>query len=242
MSNALTQITNKTKQVWRRVSAAFLPSKSKQPQQKESEQAFRKSQEFLLAPPLWTYGAMRHYQEQMLELVGANKLQSKVTGEGEMAKKLRKNIRMLEAMDAYELASNHKDVFTKLSQQLIAEKANVEVKDIENLIQEHDMLRADRRWYKIRMQFKRPLPRTADEREVMATRDRPLSETEKTLLKGEHLKQVHKFMEMKKMTQPPPVGGLFFRHPSKGFDRWRVAPPRREPRFQKPKVARVNRL
>jgi hypothetical protein len=115
---------------------------------------------------------MRHYQERMLELTGGNSLRSRLQGDNEVTQKIKKNIRILDAMDSFELASNHKDIFTPSSQKLIAEKANVELDSVESLIREHDMLRADCRWYKIRQQFNRPLPRS-EEREILATRDRP---------------------------------------------------------------------
>ncbi len=211
-------------------------------QEEETTEVFKKSIDFLMARELWTFGAFRHYQERMLQVTGGTGVKALLQGENEVVKRIKTNIRILEAMNVYELASNHKDVFTIHSKRLIAEKANVTLEAVDNLIREHDMLRADRRWYKIRKQFNRPLPRTAEEREVLATRDRPLSETEKEILKSESKKQIAKHMNKKKITQPSPVQGLYFRHPSKGFDRWRVVPPRSEPRFSSPKIHVKNRL
>ena len=239
MTTVLNSLTSGTKRLWR----TLVPSTTRTGTSNAAgAEAFQKSISHLLAAPLWTYGAMRHYQEQMLELTGAHSLQSRVSGESELTRKLRKNIKILEAMSARELASNHKEVFTAMDRRLIAEKAGVELDAVDNLIREHDMLRADRRWYKIRMQFNRPLPRTPEEREVLATRDRPLSETEKQILKEEQNKQVNKYMGKMKMQYPKPVTNLFFRHPSKGFDRWRTTPPKNQPRFTTPRVKQPNKL
>ena len=229
LARAGTVVKKNAMQIW---SGPIVEKKTRQ--NADTEKVFSESIKFLLERDLWTFGALRHYQERMLELTGGTSLQSRLQGDNEIVKKIKTNIRILDTMDPFELASNHKDIFTPLSKRLIAEKANVEEDAVENLIREHDMLRADRRWYKIRQQFNRPLPRTSEEREILATRDRPLSQTEKELVKREQLKQVHKHMNMKKLTQAKAVNNLYYRHPSKGFDRWRTRPPRQEPVFSRP--------
>ena len=50
-------------------------------------------------------------------------------------------------MTPVELASNHKSVFDAQAMSLIAEKAKVTVGFVRQVIMEHDVLRADRRWY-----------------------------------------------------------------------------------------------
>merc|ERR1719181_1048225 len=87
-------------------------------------------------------------------------------------------------MTPVELASNHKRVFTKEAIKLIAEKSGQKEQFVHQVIMEHDILRADRRWYQILQQFDRPLPKTFEDRQFMAEFDRPVSETEKEVRQG----------------------------------------------------------
>merc|ERR1719160_1507554 len=82
-------------------------------------------------------------------------------------------------MTPAELASNHKSVFTKEAIKLIAEKAEADRSFVNNVLDTHDMLRADRRWYMIRQQFGKALPRSFEDREFLAEYDRPFSQTER---------------------------------------------------------------
>merc|ERR1712072_975537 len=94
---------------------------------------------------------------------------------------LEKELKVLEAMTPVEMASNHKSVFTSEAVKLIAEKSGQKETFVLQVIMEHDILRADRRWYKILEQFDRPLPKTFEDRQFYAEFDRPVSETEREI-------------------------------------------------------------
>lgn len=74
---------------------------------------------------------------------------------------------------------------------LIAEKSNTTVSFVKQVIMEHDVLRADRRWYqrlggcrrlgrgpRILAQFDRRQPTSFEERSFLAEFDRPFSQSE----------------------------------------------------------------
>ena len=102
------------------------------------------------------------------------------------------------------------------------------------LLDTHDMLRGDRRWYQIREQFGRRLPTSFEDRKQLAIWDRPRCRTDiahmrkamwtRTRLKGG--KQVKRWTS------------ATYRHRSVGGDRWSTQPPKWVPRFtdKKPKV------
>ena len=224
-----------------RVKSALAPILPSSPEQKalkadaDARKLFRESMDNLMSAPLWTFGAFRHYQERMLELLGGVGFKGWVqrNQKNPLLDRTRRSIAILSAMNPYELASNHKSVFSSESKRLIAEKAGVPVKLVEELIAEHDMLRGDRRWYQIRQQFGRDLPKSAEEREILAQRDRPLSQTEKEVLRDQKAKSIAKQKDTLRLTKPKPIQGLYFRHASKGFDRWRKHTPRTQPCWNK---------
>merc|ERR1719447_1828412 len=87
---------------------------------------------------------------------------------------------------------------------------------------EHDILRADRRWYQIRMQFNKPLPQSFDDRSHMGEYDRPFSESE-----IEHQEEMMEKQAQGKSRQAPPrMHAVYFRQPSCGGNRWSTKPPR----------------
>merc|ERR1711957_482286 len=98
----------------------------------------------------------------------------------------------------------------------MGEKSGCTVKFVDQVIMEHDILRADRRWYKIRTQFGKPLPETFDDRGEMAEYDRPYSETEKEM-RDEMMEKQRLIREHKK---PPRVNCIYYRHPTVGGNRW----------------------
>lgn len=197
-----------------------------QKDQTSQQEAFQEATRFLRAPELWTYGSMAAYQRKVLDLIGANgfiqQQMMKMQGKDANVLHLEQELKVLEAMTPVELASNHKSVFTREAIQLIAEKAGSTVKFVDQVLLEHDILRADRRWYRILEQFGRPLPKTFEERGLMAEYDRPYGEAE--------LEERDKMMdkEQNKMSKrhPPRVNKIWYRHPTCGGNRWSSRPPR----------------
>merc|ERR1712072_1649903 len=142
---------------------------------------FEESRQFLMHPERWTYGNMAAYQRKILDLMGAYGWRRRLQSDDPSIAHLEKEMKVLEAMTPVELASNHKSVFTKEAVKLIAEKSGTKEQFVNQVIMEHDILRGDRRWYKILEQFDRPLPKTFEDRQYLAEFDRPMSETEKEI-------------------------------------------------------------
>lgn len=193
-----------------------------------------------MAPERWTYGHMAGYQSKLLDLMGANGWRRKISADDPNIKHLEKEMRVLNAMTAIELGSNHKDVFSLDSKKLIAEKAGTNVKYVDDVLLEHDVLRGDRKWYMIRQQFGKALPKSFEDRQIMAEYDRPFSESEK-----EQRDKMYEDEE-KKMSdrgaKPPRIKSVYYRHPSCGGDRWSTRPPRWFPSRWRVRPERKNRL
>lgn len=188
----------------------------------KQEEVFHELTRFLMAPALWTYGSMAAYQRKVLVVLGVDSLIRKLAGKDSQIDHLEKELKVLEAMTPVELASNHKSVFTREAIALIAEKSGTSEKFVNQVLLEHDILRADRRWYKILEQFGKQLPRSFEERAFMAEYDRPFSESE--------LEQREEFMDKGKKRferkKPPRVYSIWYRKPSCGGNRWSSRPPR----------------
>jgi hypothetical protein len=208
-----------------------------------SHEVFRKMQSKLMEGQYWTFDAFRVYNVQLYDLYGGNKGKAKPVQkktemdedfiervkkwEQDLAKSqdpsvraVRQKIKILDAMNPIELASNHKSVFTRSAKKLIAEKAGVAVKEVDALILEHDGLRADRKWYQTRQAMNLSLPTTMEERERWATLDRPFSRTEI------QLGQDHQERRMKSAKRaakaPKRISSYVFRTPSRGSSRWKL--------------------
>lgn len=175
------------------------------PKTNESEEMFRKTVDHLMSAPLWTFGAFRHYQEKMLELLGGTGFKGwlQKNQKNPILDETRLKIRILAKMTPFELASNHKSVFTHETIQQLAKAADTTPRIVEELLKEHDILRADRRWYQIRSQFRRELPRTPEDKEILAKRDRPWSETEKEEQKEGREKMIEQLKERRQLKNPP---------------------------------------
>jgi len=210
-------------------------------QKQTGVEVFRKMQSKLLQGDLWTFDAFRMYNLELYDLYGGNKGKAKPvqkkneldedygerlkTWEQDLAKSqdpsirvLRQKIRILDAMNPVELASNHKSIFTRSAKRLIAQKANVPYKEVEALILEHDGLRADRKWYQTRLAMNRELPSTMEERERWATLDRPFSRTEIELAEAHQKRRMQS--AGRKAKAPKRITSYVFRTPSKGLSRW----------------------
>lgn len=205
---------------------------------KQQEEVFEASRNFLMEPERWTYGNMAAYQRKILELVGATGWRRRLSADDPNIQHLEKELKVLEAMTPVELASNHKSVFTVEAKKLIAEKAGCTVKYVEQVIMEHDILRADRRWYQIRMQFNKPLPKTFEDRSYMGEYDRPFSETERHYQEDMMEEQKLKMRRQK----PPRFNCVYYRFPSAGGNRWSTRPPRWYPAQWKVSSERRSRL
>merc|ERR1712194_52652 len=82
-------------------------------------------------------------------------------------------------MTPVELASNHKSIFNREAILLIAERSGTSDRFVDRVIIGHDVLRADRKWYKILTQFGKPHPTSFEDRQFYAEFDRPFSESER---------------------------------------------------------------
>ena len=197
------------------------PEEKQAQSEKENDEIFTKSAEYLLERPVWTFGAYRHYQERMLELLGGTGFKGWISKDqpNPLLDKTKQTIRVLSRMNSFELASNHKSAFTAQALRDIAEAAGVEEAAVREVLLEHDMLRADRRWYQIRTQFGRPLPRCSEEKNNLALFDRPISQSEKEKLKiRAHKMKSWTFDVLKRPV--PRLTGLYVRKKSKGINRW----------------------
>ena len=213
-------------------------------QKLSADEIFQKMQIQLLQGQYWTFDSFRKYNVILFDLYGGNKTKAKPTQkrnelnedyaervakwESDMLKKMdpsvraiRQKIKILDSMNAVELASNHKSIFTRRAKKLIAQRAGVDFKEVESLILEHDGLRADRRWYQTRTLLNKPLPATMEERDRLATFDRPFSRTEMELAKQ------HQELKMKSAKRdqksPKRISSYVFRTPSKGISRWNLS-------------------
>lgn len=205
---------------------------------KMQEDMFEDCRKFLMAGEKWTYGHMAAYQQKVLHLMGGYGWTRKLSGDDQHIKQLENELKVLEAMSPIELASNHKSVFTPEAIKLIAEKSGQEQKFVNNIILEHDILRADRRWYKILQQFGRQLPKSFEDRQFMAEYDRPFSETEAKMRQD----MMDKHTEKAKLKKPPHIRCVYYRQPTCGGNRWSTRPPRSYPVRWKLRPDRRQRL
>lgn len=209
--------------------------------QEQTEEAYRKAVEILMEPERWTFGHFANYQSKMVEIVGGGAAWRRALDrDNPILQQFEKELRVLDAMTPVELASNHKSVFTTDSKKLIAEKSEASVKFVDEVIRDHDILRADRRWYKIRKQFGKPLPKDFEDRSHMSRFDRPPSETEKEIMEEYSNKMGRDHVSHKKKT--PRHGYIYYRQPSCGGNRWSTRPPRWYPVNWKMRPARRNRF
>jgi hypothetical protein len=204
-------------------------------------EVFKKMQTKLMEGDIWTFDAFRMHNLQLYDLYGGNKgkakpVQKKNELDDDYAERLKKweqdlaksqdpsirvirqKIRILDAMNPVELASNHKSIFTRTAKKLIAQRAGVPLKEIDALILEHDGLRADRKWYQTRLAMNLPLPETMEERERWATLDRPYSRSEMELAEAHQERRMQSAKRSGKA--PKRISSYVFRTPSKGISRW----------------------
>lgn len=205
--------------------------------QKQQEDIFLESTRFLRAGERWTFGNMAAYQRKVLDLMGATGWRRRMSADDPSVLHLEKELKVLEAMTPVELASNHKKVFTVEAVKLIAERSGATEKFVNQVLMEHDILRADRKWYAILEQFNKPLPRSFEDRQHMAEYDRPFSESE-TDMRDEMMDKERDGKEQKK---PPRVKNVFYRKPTCGGNRWSTHAPRWYPARWKTRPERVGR-
>lgn len=203
---------------------------------------FVQMRDMLLSGKFWTFDAFRMYNVRLFELYGGNKgakarptqkkneldsefAERTAKWESDLVKKLdpsvralRQKIQILDCMNAVELASNHKSIFSRLDRKLIAKRSGVTLKEIDALLLEHDGLRADRKWYQIRQTMNLPLPATMEERDRLSTLDRPFSRSESQLGK-QHQDQKRKSAKRSQIS-PKRISSYVFRTPSKRISRW----------------------
>ena len=207
----------------------------------KGREIFSKMQRELMDSQTWTFEAFRMYNLKLYDLYGGNKAKARPEQkrnelnedfaerikkwESDVAKSqdpsvraLRQKLKILDSMNAVELASNHKSVFQRFSKRLIAQKAKVSLKEVDSLILEHDALRADRKWYQTRNLLKLPLPMSMEERERWSVFDRPFSRSELQLAKANQ----ERFSKSVKRGQKSPkrISSYVFRTPSKRLSRW----------------------
>jgi len=202
-------------------------------QEERVTRIFQESMKMLLSFDRWTYGAYLAYQQRFFELIGGHDLKTKVLRQNDPnIAHVEKETRVLKAMTSAELRSNHHSVFTRETKLLIAEKADVTLHFVDQVIMMHDALRADRRWYQIRQQFNRRLPVDFLDRQQMAEEDRTSSELEKKEMKRQQEVQYWYFTKVQRKKLPR-ITSQYIRHPSVGGNRWSTQPPRWYPRWPK---------
>merc|ERR1719160_1740647 len=150
--------------------------------------------------------------------MGAYGWRRRLQGDDPAIQHLEKELKVLEAMTPVEMASNHKSVFTRESVKLIAEKSGQREQFVYQVIMEHDVLRADRRWYKILQQFNRPIPKTFEDRQFYAEFDRPFSETEREI--RQKMLETEERRSKDRNQKPRRYKNIWYRHPSCGGNRW----------------------
>jgi len=211
----------------------------KKKDQTQQEELFQEAKRFLLEDERWTFGSMLAYQSKVLDLMGANSWLRRFQGDDPSVQHLEKEEKVLQAMTPVELASNDKRVFTKEAISLIAEKSGTSVKFVDQVLLEHDVLRADRRWYQILTQFNRPHPASFDDRAFMSEYDRPFSKSELDM--RQEMMDKHQAEQMKRK-KPSRINHIWYRQPSCGGNRWSTRPPRWYPVNWKMRPERKARL
>jgi len=205
----------------------------------KQEEVFTECVKYLMEGTRWTFGNMAAYQRKVLDLIGATGWRRRFSSDDPSVLHLEKELRVLDAMTPVELASNHKSVFTREAKKMIAEKANVSEKFVDQVIIEHDVLRGDRRWYMILKQFDKPLPRTFQDRQFLAEFDRPLSASEaemrQKMIDDETSKMVARGYKPKRTHY------IYYRKPTCGGNRWSTRPPRWFPSRWKTRPERKQR-
>jgi hypothetical protein len=206
----------------------------------KQEDIFQESVRFLMEGKIWTYGNYAAYQRKLLDLMGALGWRRRLSDGDASVQHLEKTLKVLEAMTPVELASNHKSVFTREAVRMIAERSGTTVKFTDQIILEHDILRGDRKWYKIRQQFGKPLPRSFEDRQLMGEYDRPFSESEQEL-RDDMIKKEQSKSESS-VIKPKRVLNVFYRRPSCGGNRWSTRTPRWYPAQWKMRQERRTRF
>jgi len=205
----------------------------------QQEDFFLSSLNLLMASERWTFGAFLAYQRKLVDLMGGNSWRRRLGEQNKDVEFLEKQLKVLEAMNPVELASNHKSVFTKESIKLISEKSGVDSREfVDRVIFTHDALRADRKWFMIRQQFGKRLPRSMEERAEWAEYDRPPSQSENEYRQEYMEKEMKKVM--KKGYKQRKILSIWPRKRSIGGNRWSIKPPKWYPtRWTNPKKQRV---
>ncbi|CAD7956504.1 unnamed protein product [Amoebophrya sp. A25] len=197
----------------------------------------------LMEGDMWTFDRFLAYNQTMRDLLPLlldsweRRKQQGLTGPVPPNERLEdltqvdKNILVLKAMTPRERQSNCQLAFSQEALRLIAEKADCSVPRVIQVLNEHSKLRGDRRWFQIRLQFGRRLPRDIAERDLMAQYDRPMeaADNERTLETVTRLMQWRQRKEQP--SHPKRHGTWIYRRPSIGGNRWSTQPPRWFPRF-----------
>ncbi|CAD7922487.1 unnamed protein product [Amoebophrya sp. A120] len=202
---------------------------------------FSKLTAVLMEGEVWTFARFLEYQLKMRELLPKlqtfleRKKQEGFFGElppREQMMELRQCdmvIRVLRAMTPRELQSNCRLVFCAEAKRLLAEKAGCKAHDVNLILDQHNELRGDRRWFQIRQQFGRRLPYDFQERSRMALYDRPRTKVDpitEQLLTKVGVRDARK----NQPSHPKRAKTWVYRRPSVGGNRWATQPPRWMPR------------
>eukprot|EP00392_Amoebophrya_sp_AT5.2_P012626 g12733.t1 len=214
----------------------------------DEREFFRRLTAILMEGDVWTFGRFLVYQREMRRLLPQmqnfleRKKQEGFFGElpaREQAVEIRQCelvIRVLEAMTPRELQSNCRLVFSEDAKRLLAEnmtgpdeEGGCRVHDVNLILDQHNELRGDRRWFTIRQQFGRRLPYDFQERTRMAVYDRPqtkVDEATENLLRKVGQRDARKL----RPSHPKRAKTWVYRRPSVGGNRWSTQPPRWMPR------------
>jgi len=132
-----------------------------------------------------------------------------------------KELDVLESLTQDELDQASAKTINMHTRKLIAEIANVDLNFVKQCLLDFEVLRTDRTWLFRRQMMGKKLPETTDEREFLASWDRPLHYP----MRGMEVKEMLKRMDKKrKYTFPRRKSWIWLRHRSTGFSRWATQP------------------
>lgn len=204
------------------------------PELPKEQAIFLKLQAQLMKGDLWSYARAADFYKLVLELLSeksqAEKLLDKVRPDAQDSEELKyyqQVVALFEGMTPQEKASNHKSIFTIGAQRQLAQRVGVPLDFVRAVIEHHDVLRADRRWYQILAQHKQALPQTDEDKRRMAW-DRLPSETEQEQLEDKQATGAYnEFIvrhRKKKKFYGVPLKGAWFRKSTSGISRWMLRP------------------
>uniref|UniRef100_A0A0G4I561 Uncharacterized protein n=1 Tax=Chromera velia CCMP2878 TaxID=1169474 RepID=A0A0G4I561_9ALVE len=207
--------------------------------ERKKNEAFRYTTDLMMETPgKFTYRAFLKMLRKLAEhnLAGedvVSRVRKRLSPkEDESMSELKKRIRMLEAMTPDELDSDQREIFSHSALKLIAEAAESEKRDVEQLLSEHEQRKVIRSWFMRRKELGIPLPRDQEELQDYAKVDVPRFYASKAFgaqqdpiddRDGRKLPKSSRWRRvwLAQRSVVPKVTYWMKHIPSKHFDRWR---------------------